>query len=251
VNVRRDGLAWELDLRDDAHRVMFLDRYERELRRRALALLSPGGRFVDVGANVGFWTVPAAQRVGPAGSVVAIEPNPWAVDRLRRNLQLNEKDLAPVEIVAQAVGDRVGTLELLSDDLESGASRATVHRGAVATEEVQRVTVPATTLDSVVSGPVDMIKLDVQGHERSVFDGGEALFRESPPRYVVIELDDGLLRLAGSSAEEMLVRLEGLGYRPFDGDGDLGRLPISRPLPLDFFETVVFAHIDSSGGPAG
>ena len=77
VTVRRDGLLWTLDLRDDAHRVMFLDRYERELRRRALALLPAGGRFVDVGANVGFWTLPAALQLGPSGSVVAIEPNPW------------------------------------------------------------------------------------------------------------------------------------------------------------------------------
>jgi FkbM family methyltransferase len=180
---------------------------------------------------------------------VAIEPNPWAVGRLRRNLELNEIGLAPVEIVAQAAGDRVGTIELLSYDLEAGASQATVYRDAVATAEVQRVTVPATTLDTVVSGPVDMIKLDVQGHESAVFDGGLTLFGETPPSYVVIELSDDLLRLAGSSAEEMLARLEGLGYRPVDGDGDLGRIPVARPLPVDFFETAVFAHIDSPERP--
>jgi FkbM family methyltransferase len=251
VTVRRDGLEWALDLRDDAHRLMFLDCYERELRRRALALLPSGGRFVDVGANVGFWTVPAAHRVGPTGSVVAIEPNPWAVDRLRRNIDLNSSGLAPVEIVAQAAGDSAGTLELLSYDLEAGASRATVYRGAASTAEVERaeverVSVAATTLDAVVSGPVDMIKLDAQGHESAIFDGGQTLFEEFPPSYVVIELDAELLRFAGSSPEQMLVRLEGLGYHPVDGDGDLGRALVHRPLPLNFCETVVFVHTGPS-----
>ena len=66
----RDGVQWDLDLRDDAHRLMLLDLYERELRRRALGRLPVGGIFVDVGANVGFWSVPAARRsVLAAGSL--------------------------------------------------------------------------------------------------------------------------------------------------------------------------------------
>ena len=143
--------------------------------------------------------------------------------------------------MAQAAGDRPGTLELVSDDLEAGASQATVYRDAVANAQVQRVTVPATTLDAVVTGPVDMIKLDVQGHESAVFDGGRKLFEESPPSYVVIELQGELLEVAGSGPEQMLARLEALGYRPVDGDGVLGHGHVQRPLPVDFFETVVFA----------
>src|SRR2546423_1532095 len=90
VQVFRDGLRYSLDLREDSHRLMFLNLYERELRRRALALLPPGGCMVDVGANVGFWTIPAARAVGRGGKVIAIEPNPWAVERLQRNLALNQ-----------------------------------------------------------------------------------------------------------------------------------------------------------------
>ena len=181
VEVERDGSRWALDLRDDAHRLMFLDLYERDLRRRALALVPAGGCVVDVGANVGFWTIPAARALGPGGRVVAFEPNPWAVDRLRRNLALNDDgSLAAVEIVAAAVGAAPGTMELYSDDLEAGASQATLY-AAAHDGSPQHVEVPVTTLDDVVTGPVDLVKIDVQGHEMAVLDGARRLFEGLRP----------------------------------------------------------------------
>ncbi len=241
VEVERDGSRWALDLRDDAHRLMFLDLYERDLRRRALALVPAGGVVVDVGANVGFWTIPAARALGPGGRVIAFEPNPWAVGRLRRNLALNDDGtLAAVEIVAAAVGEAPGTMELFSDDLEAGASQATLY-AAAHDGSPQHVEVPVTTLDDVVTGPVDLVKIDVQGHEMAVLDGGRLLFEGTPPAHVAIEVAGDLLENAGATPELLVARLEGLGYRAVDGDGRLGREPVERPLPVGFYETIIFA----------
>jgi FkbM family methyltransferase len=243
VEVERDGFRWALDLRDDAHRLMFLDLYERELRARALELLPVGGRFVDAGANVGFWTLPAARRAGPSGQVVSFEPNPWAADRLERNRRLNDDGtLAPVELVRKAVGSEVGELELFSDDLEAGASQATLHGSAVVGSRRESVAVHVTTLDDVVDGEVDLLKMDVQGHESAVLRGGRRLFETSPPRHLVVEVQGDLLAAAGGSAEVLVAELEALGYRAVDGDGKLGREPVQRPLPPEFFETVVFSR---------
>ena len=222
---------------------MYLDLYERDLRRRVLELLPSGGTLVDVGANVGFWSLPAALRAGPTGRVLALEPNPWAAVRLRRNATLNaDRALAPVEIVSKAVGQIVGELELFAYDLEAGASQATLHRGAVDIGSPAHVTVPVTTLDAEVQDPVDVLKIDVQGHEGAVLAGGARLSATAPPRHVVMEVQGELLVHGGTSPERLVSQLEELGYRAVDGDGELGRNPVARPLPTDFFETVVFAR---------
>ena len=180
--MERDGLHWALDLRDDAHRLLFLGLYETELRARVLERLSPGGTFVDIGANVGFWSIPAALRAGPEGRVVAFEPNPWAVARLRRNAALNaERSLAPIDVRHVAVGEEEAELELYSYDLEGGASQATLQRGAVDVERPERVVVSVVTLDEAVDGRVDVLKIDVEGHEAAVLAGASRILTEDPP----------------------------------------------------------------------
>lgn len=243
VEVERERLRWALDLRDDAHRLMFLGLYEPGLRRRVLEQLPEGGTLVDVGANVGFWSIPAALRVGPRGRVLAFEPNPWAAEGLRRNVALNGTvPLAPIEVIERAVGHGSGTVSLFSWDLEAGASQATLHREAVLLASPEQVVVPLTSLDEVLSGPVDVLKIDVQGHEAAVLAGAARLFATSPPRLLVVEVQGDLLAHAGSHPEQLVAAIEALGYLAVDGDGTLGRSEVPRPLPADFFETVVFAR---------
>lgn len=243
VEVEREGLRWALDLRDDAHRLMFLGLYEAGLRQRVLMRLPEGGTLVDVGANVGFWSLPAARRAGPRGRVLAFEPNPWAARALRRNVALNEAaPLAPVEVIEQAVGRGSGPVSLFSWDLEAGASQATLHREAVPLGSPERVIVPLTSLDEALQLPVDVLKIDVQGHEDAVLAGAARLFASSPPRILVVEVQGDLLAHAGSHPERLVATIEALGYRAVDGDGALGHREVRRPLPADFFETVVFAR---------
>jgi FkbM family methyltransferase len=248
VEVERDGVRWSLDLRDDAHRLMFLGLYETDLRARVLERLPRGGTFVDVGANVGFWSIPAAARAGPEGRVIAFEPNPWALDRLHRNIVLNaERSLASVEIRAAAVGEEAGDRELFSYHLEAGASQATLQRDAVDADRPERVTVSVVRLADAVDAQIDVLKMDVEGHEAAVLAGAGRLLAEAPPQVVVMEVQGALLSHAGASPEGLVAHLESLGYVAVDGDGDLGRQDVTRPLPGDFFETVVFARRQPAG----
>jgi FkbM family methyltransferase len=238
VDVVRDGLRWHLDLRDDAHRLMYLDLYETELRHRVLELLPPGGTFVDAGANVGFWSVPAARRAGPGGRVIAFEPNPWAAKLLRRNVEANAADSASVEVRQSAVGDKPGSLRLYAADLEEYASQVTAHPAG--SEALSSVTVTVVALADETEGAIDVLKIDVEGHEGAVLDGAAGLLESGAVRTVVIELQDSLLVRAGSSAEAVTQRLEGFGYAAVDGDGDLGRRLVTRPIRPGFYETVVW-----------
>jgi len=219
VDTVREGLHWRLDLAEDAQRLMFLGLYEQELRDRVFSDLQ--GVFVDVGANVGFWSVPAATRV----PVVAFEPNPWAAEHLIVNAELNGLE---IDVRRQAVSSRPGELDLYASDLEQNASQATLHRDAIY-GSAEQILVPVVTLDDAV-GEVDTLKIDVEGHEEEVLRGAQSLLGSRTPRVVVIELLGWRLAHAGSTPERVVVLLESYGYQA----------TLRRPVPEDVFDTVVF-----------
>lgn len=221
VDTEREGLQWRLDLAEDAQRLMFLGLYERELRERVFSDLR--GAFVDVGANVGFWSVPAATRV----PVVAFEPNPWAARHLLVNAQLNGLE---IDLRQQAVSSHRGELDLFASDLEQNASQATLHRSAVH-GSVEQIRVPVVTLDEAID-EVDTLKIDVEGHEEEVLRGAERLLSSRTPRVVVVELLGWRLACAGSTPERVVSLLEGHGYEA----------NLRRPIPDDVFDTVVFTR---------
>lgn len=225
VDVVRDGVRYRLDLHEHAQRIMYLNLYERGLRRQMMKLLPPGGCAVDIGANVGFWAVQCALALGPGGYVYAFEPNPWALERLRRNIRLNRRlhPLSPIEVIGSAAGDHEGWADLMADNLASHASQASLYppETVVNGAALQKITVPITRLDRVVKRHVHLLKIDVEGHEMAVLRGAEDLFCHSPPDYVVIELHTGNLARAGQTRDGLLTQLGQLGYVPLETGFDL------------------------------
>ena len=231
VDVVRDGIRYRLDLHEHAQRIMYLNMYERGLRRQMMRLLPEGGCMVDIGANVGFWAVQCALAAGPNGHVYAFEPNPWAVQRLLHNIRLNRRlhPLAEIEVISSAVGDCEGSAELVASDLAAHASQASLYPPEQQNGHLQKVTVPVTRLDIVVNRHINLLKIDVEGHEMAVLDGARQVFADSPPDYLVIEIHEGNLERAGTTGEALLARIRSLGYRSVEGDGD-------------FFGTMAWKH---------
>lgn len=223
VDVVRDGIRYRLDLHEHAQRIMYLNLYERGLRRQMMRLLPEGGCMVDIGANVGFWAVQCALAMGPTGHVYAFEPNPWAVQRLLHNIRLNRKlhPLAEVEIISSAVGDCEGSAELVASDLAAHASQASFYPPEEHNGHLEKITVSVTRLDVVVKRHINLLKIDVEGHEMAVLDGARQVFAESPPEYLVIEIHEGNLERAGTTGEALLARIQSLGYRPLEGESDI------------------------------
>lgn len=145
----------------------------------ALALAPPGAVVIDVGANLGEWSVPLAKAVGPAGRLLSIEPNPVVADALAATLRINNLAQASVLPVALSDVDGVGHLSLTAGD--SGLSRLS----AAATGAAR---VPLRSLDSVIAEHalmrVDFIKIDVEGHERQVLAGAADTLRRFRPALV-------------------------------------------------------------------
>lgn len=130
--------------------------------------LHPGVTFYDVGANAGYHTIYAARAVGPAGRVVAIEPDPDTAAVLREQVALNA--LGNVVILEAAVSSESG-----SATFQRGVNTLTSALGASGGEPF---TVRTVTLDELADmyGPPALIKMDVEGGEQQALLGGEQLF---------------------------------------------------------------------------
>jgi FkbM family methyltransferase len=177
-----------------------------------LASLAPGAVFVDVGANIGYFSVLAADRVGDSGRVFAFEPDPDNFSLLQSNLALNgvTRRVSPV-CAALSDGDGEGRLYLSEDNLGDHQIYPTDDdRASVRTTLIDGSRYLGTRLDRL-----DLLKVDTQGSEFRVMTGLLPLLTRlsSPPR-LLIELTPLSLRQAGSSGRE-LIRLLATLELPF------------------------------------
>jgi FkbM family methyltransferase len=175
-----------------------------------LGFLQPGSVVIDVGANLGEWTVPFARKVGAAGRVLAIEPAPRSAAALESTLAANA--LAQVEIIRCAIGDRDGTAQLAMPVVTSArADTGTARIGSICAGH-DALRVPLRRLDSLAAerdlARLDLIKIDVEGHERRVLDGATASLDRHRPTLVVETGHE-----AEGDRTAIHDRLAGLGYR--------------------------------------
>jgi FkbM family methyltransferase len=171
-------------------------------------VLQPGMTVVDVGANIGYFTILASRLVGPSGRVVAFEPAPAALALLRRNLE--ENGCSNVRLVPRAVGARGGDATLFTTSDNLGVS--SLLSANVPGSAVMGATVAMTTLDADLEGErVDLVKIDVQGAESAVIAGGGAVLARPGVR-LLLELWPPGLAGAGTPAAELLADLEARGF---------------------------------------
>lgn len=179
----RLGYRMRIDLRSYTEVfAYYTGRYETELIAAALRLMPMAGVAVDVGANVGFWAVPFAQR----GIVHAFEPVPSNAARLAENAALNGiTDRLYIHEVA--LSDHVGSAAItLREDFGRGAT--TGNAALVIDHDDDRfpsVMVRLDTLDSLASGllldRIDVMKVDIEGHEDSFLRGARNTIARARP----------------------------------------------------------------------
>ncbi len=210
------GYRITLDLQDEVQRQMYLGVFEPKETRWALDRLQPGQTFVDVGANVGYFTLLAARTVGPTGCVVAIEPSPYAFARLETTVRGNQ--LTQVRPVRCALGSEHGTVLLYVPPASWGNHSPTM----VPTPGWEPVPTDVLTLDHCMSDcaieTVDLLKMDVEGYETHVLRGATRCLTDRRIRAVLCEFNDHWLRGAGSSPEELYNVLIESGFVDVDGN---------------------------------
>ncbi len=181
------GYQMSLDLQQEKD--YWLGTYEPNLQDAIRDWVKPGMTAYDIGANVGYITLMLARRVGSSGQVLAFEPLPPNVERLKLNMELNHLD-ERVEIYPMAVIDETKQVEFWSgpsDDMGKVAGSA----GREGITYSTRFPIPAVSLDDFVfkqGHPImNVIKMDIEGGEVLALAGMKQLLLEIQP-FVFLEL---------------------------------------------------------------
>jgi FkbM family methyltransferase len=159
---------------------------------------------VDIGANIGYYTLLAAKLIGSVGKVIAFEPSSDNCALLQQSLQVN--GLTNVVLMPYAVADLDGTVSYGMDD----------SNGRIAVDLRTDLTpVPAVTLDRVLAGEprIDFIKMDIEGAEGRALRGMQQLLRTHRPIVCTEFSPDSLPTTSGLAPEEYLDLWRALGYQ--------------------------------------
>jgi FkbM family methyltransferase len=138
--------------------------------------LRPGGVIVEVGANVGNHVVYYDRLLAPR-KIIVIEPNPAALDLLRRNLAANNVARADLSLLGTAVGDREARYEARTQDPNN--------LGATRLVESAHGPISGLPMDRLIRERVDFLKIDVEGMELEVLAGARTLLQASRPRCLI------------------------------------------------------------------
>lgn len=232
--------GYTIRLYPDAHQTRHLVYYTNQADYDTIGFvqryLQPSDHFIDVGANIGLYTLLAASRIGKTGHLYAFEPCPKTVERLQETLSANQLDW--VHLHAIALGDAESTLTLTTD-------RDTVNHVLLNADHSQAVThIPCRRLDAVVdpNHTYAIAKIDVEGFELPVLKGADRLLSQHQIEVLILEIN-GASHRYGIHAEDIVAYLNSLGYTSFSYEFESNQL-----TPIDSgWDDVLFIsqhHLD-------
>ena len=171
------------------------------------ACLRPGMTVLDLGANLGMYTLRALRK---GCRVFSYEPTPRTCRLLQQNIKVNGfLESGRSHVVAAAVSDTCGNVEFF--EIPGMCGHNSIYEED---RETRSITVPTVTLDSQIEeiGRVDVIKMDIEGAEYRALLGMRRLLERNPQVQILMEFAPGHIKRAGVSPEEMLDLIHELGF---------------------------------------
>lgn len=205
--------TFEIDCRSHILKQLLCEKsYEPEVVEVIAQHLDPARDAIDVGANVGLFTVLIARSLHESRRVLAIEPTKGALGYLRRNIERNHC-AARVSIFAGVAADRNGEfpISVIEGMEEYSSIVATLHQGPRAPNQFL---VHGETIDSLVQRfdlTPGFIKMDAEGAEYRILSGALNTLRTHRP-VIVSELSEALLSASGATSRQVCSLLEANGY---------------------------------------
>lgn len=215
ISISLFGYKFQCDLAEHIQRRIFLFDYDAEAQQFIRKNLKAGDTFMDIGANVGFYTLLSASIVGDKGRVIAIEPNPKTFDKMKKTIERNGlKNILALNI---GLGRQESEVELYFNSSTGNDSATMVAHGPS-----ESVRVKVLTLDEVAKqhgiDRVAYVKIDVDGFEPEVFAGALGLLKAGKIRALQSEFSDVWLRKNNSSPDSVHRFLTDVGFHDVDGN---------------------------------
>lgn len=219
--------------------------YEPQVTAELRRLLQPGMVFVDLGANIGYFSLLAATLVGPAGKVIAFEPNRANCQLLQQSIELN--GFSQVQLHPYAVAEKAQTFTLEAPARGSNG-RVSEFAPEAALRAGRYSVVQAVTLDHFLAeeSRIDVIKMDIEGAEPRAFQGMEQLIRRHRP-VLLLEFDPFLIEATSRVAPgSFLDALLAQGYDLFilESEKRKSGTPQSKTALLEAVKRPTQSHLD-------
>lgn len=258
VEIHEFGFQMNLDPNEYIDNAILRRTFEPVTTKWISSLLNPGDTFIDVGANIGYFTLIGATRVGGRGKVLSFEPTTFAMGKLQENIAIN--NLSNVMFFKYALADKKRHAVDISFDIkeyinETDASIRSswlkqgdaVGSAQIGNKDFCDFIRLDDLLESIEINGVDMIKIDVDGNELSVLSGAINTIERFRPILILELIDPGRSpkRYEGPGLEDLqkhLRRLFGTGYTAESEKGD-------RLTTADEMLAYLSAYDGRSGAP--
>jgi len=212
INIIYNGIKLNLYTDSKLSDILMFKQFEFEEQSFVKYYLKKGGIFVDIGSNIGLFSLIASKIVGKNGRVYSFEPTPETFIRFKQNIKLNNiRNICPYNL---AVSNKSGMRDFLvsHDGYDAWNSFGKPSAG----EEIEKIKVNTITFDEFMNqnniGKIDLIKIDVEGWELNVLNGGQNYFNKSNSAAILIEFGDINLQNAGFKSKDLYDLLLKFGY---------------------------------------
>lgn len=217
VKLRQHDFIVDTSSDDLALPIIVGNEWESQLMDLALSKLEKGGTFVDIGANIGCYSILAAHKIGPTGKVISFEPNPRTIEVLKGNVVVAQLSgtAGVIEVKEFALGSRSGSFNLMYENNRSGGAYISNDPNARRTEKGwinTEVQVKKWSEIFPVEFKPDLIKIDVEGHEVDVLRGAEDFIKHANGFSILMEAIPDMWRGQGHDPIEFIKYLKGLGF---------------------------------------
>lgn len=203
--------------------IYYFGKWEPNLTHYILDHLREGDVFIDVGANIGYFSILAGKAVGQKGSVVAIEAIPQTFERLCSNLELN--GIRNCRSLKLAAWNTPGEISLFAKAGRPDGTSTAIPDWAEKWGNQQEFKVPCAPLSSILTAneiaKARLIKIDVEGAEWRVLEGmWDTISECRPDMEVVLELAQEGLQAEGKTCDDVVELFRRFGFRPYILDND-------------------------------
>ncbi len=225
--------------------------YEGETSNFIGSILQPGDTFIDIGAHVGYFSMLAAQLVGPTGAVFSFEPEPRNFSHFLEHIEAN--GVSNVRPMHMAVGASPSVADFfVNADNDGGhalweVGRHPFNERSRETPTTRKVFV--TSLDTIFHGrdmrTLKAIKIDAEGAEFAILVGARELLRRSRVPFIIAEINRFGLQSMGASERHVRSVMEELGYETYlfqPGQSFIQRLQPDETPQTDYVFNVLFRH---------
>lgn len=225
-------MMW-VDLRDKAlsPHLMLQGYWEMWITSALARLTKPGTLAIDIGANLGYYTMLLADAVGQTGSVISFEPNPRLANLMRSSVSINDFN-SRVTVREEAAGNVAGgqlTLAIPRANPQNALIMQTEAQKqgfkSVHGDQAQFVQVKSVSLDSLNLTNVGMVKIDAEGAEYSIWQGMQTTIDSNPNIQICLEFNASRDYAWEAFFVEMQTKFKQVSHVDFDGH--------IKPLTLD------------------